>query len=516
MKRLKLFQGWWQGSSAPGSVRTRKLGLEPLERRTLLSAVTLSGPDRWGTVSYTDTQSGANTAVFSKSSDGSLNVVVDNNITLHTTASTRAIKKIVITEKSGDDTVIIDSSVGTVTVVAYLGAGRDYFRQDASGVAQVYGQDGNDTIVVMSAANSILDGGNGNDYLQGGNGNDSLYGRNGGDTLIGGAGNDRLDAGNDDDILFGGDGNDTLLGGNGEDTLYGGLGRDTYNGGCHYVDTLYVTSGEDIIQMENDKRTPDIIVWNDPTRATPPWTIQSGTLTVDWSQQGAGANIQATGPSSVNITWNGSTWTLTGISHFVFYGSPYADTVNMTLFAGTTEMHGAGSGDTLTGGSGADVIFGDAGDDWLYGGPGVDQITGGTGQDQVWGGTENDFVYLLDGQFGDAFNDKNPGDFLQGDGSSISVADQQYDPLGHTWLLRGDLVSVTYSSYVDPLGRTPVYVSINGDDHGLHLLASDLRIEVLALSDFTIDPLARNALLAAGFSIDVVIVSGGGVDPLNC
>lgn len=513
-KRLRLFQEWWHGMPSPEPIRARKLRMEPLERRTLLSAVTLSGPDRWGTVKFTDTQPGSNTAVFSKLPDGSLNVDVDGNIDLHTTASSRAIKKIVITEKSGDDTVVIDSSVGTVTVVAYLGAGRDYFRQEASGVAQVYGQDGNDTIIVMSAANSILDGGNGNDFLQGGSGNDCLYGRNGNDTLIGGAGNDRLDAGNDDDILFGGDGNDLLLGGKGEDTLYGGWGVDTYKPGCHDSDTMYTTDGEDIVYPDNDWRTPDVWYHYDPSRVTPPWTTQSGVLTVDWSQQQAGANIRATGPSSVEIWWNGSVWSITGVNRFVFYGSPYEDSVDMTLFAGQTEQHGAGSGDTLIGGYNADAIFGDAGNDWLYGGPGVDQITGGDGQDQVWAGAENDFVYLLDGQLGDAFNDKNPGDFLQGDGSSITTADEQYGLSG--WLLRGNTVIVTLSSYVDPLGRIEADVTIDGVDMGLHFFASDLRIEASSLSNITLGTGVEAAFIGDGFTIDRVVVSGGGVDPLNC
>ncbi|MDD5103489.1 MAG: calcium-binding protein [Candidatus Peribacteraceae bacterium] len=518
MKLLELFQEWWHGKPQLGSVGIQtKLRVEPLEQRTLLSVVidaVMTGPDRYGVVRFKDTQPGDNSAVFEKLPDGSLTALVDNNISLHTTAG-RTVKKLIIIEKGGNDCAIIDSSLGSITVVAYLGAGADYCRQEASGVTKVWGQNGSDMIIVMSTANCYLDGGNGNDFLQGGSGNDRVYGRNGDDVLVGCAGNDYLDAGNDDDCLYGGDGNDSLVGGRGEDTLYGGFGVDVYNGGCHYVDTLYMTSGEDRNKPENDKRTPDIIVWNDPTRIVGPWTLQNGTLTVDWSQQGSGACITA-GPSSVNIQWNGSTWSLTGVSRFVFYGSPYDDSVDMTLFAGTTELHGAGANDTLKGGQANDVIFGDGGDDWLYGGPGSDQITGGDGQDQVWGGTENDFVYLLDGQFGDAFNDKNPGDFLEGDGSSVSMVDQQYDPYGQWWLLRGTTVTVTASSYVDPLSRVPAYVDIAGEARGLHFFASSLRVEVPSLSAFTIDTLTRNSLLSAGFQIEVIVVSGGGVDPLNC
>ncbi|MFA5273568.1 MAG: calcium-binding protein [Candidatus Peribacter sp.] len=519
MKLLELFQEWWHGKLQLGSVGIQtKLRVEPLEQRTLLSVVidaVMTGPDRYGVVRFKDTQPGDNSAVFEKLPDGSLTALVDNNISLHTTAG-RTVKKLIIIEKGGNDCAIIDSSLGSITVVAYLGAGADYCRQEASGVTKIFGQDGSDSINVMSAANCYIDGGKGDDDLRGGEGNDKIFGRNGDDNLVGGGGNDRLDGGNDDDLLQGGDGNDTLLGRNGEDDLYGGKGVDTYNGGCHYRDRLWITDGEDRIIPENDRRTPDEINHFDPTRVVGPWTLQNGTLTVDWSQQTSGAIIHATGPSSVSIRFNGTDWVVDGVSRFVFYGSPYDDSVDMTLFAGTTELHGAGANDTLKGGQANDVIFGDGGDDWLYGGPGSDQITGGDGQDQVWGGTENDFVYLLDGQFGDAFNDKNPGDFLEGDGSSVSMVDQQYDPYGQWWLLRGTTVTVTASSYVDPLSRVPAYVDIAGEARGLHFFASSLRVEVPSLSAFTIDTLTRNSLLSAGFQIEVIVVSGGGVDPLNC
>src|SRR6202045_627264 len=76
-----------------------------------------------------------------------------------------------------------------------------------TGLIQVFGQAGNDTISVNEANGAMpavnLFGGDGNDTITGGSGNDLLFGQAGNDTINGGAGNDQL---------FGGDGNDRLDG----------------------------------------------------------------------------------------------------------------------------------------------------------------------------------------------------------------------------------------------------------------------------------------------------------------
>lgn len=93
--------------------------------------------------------------------------------------------------------------------VAYLGAGNDNFTVQ-SGMAEVYGQDGDDGITTH-AGNDFLDGGHGNDSLNGGAGNDFLFGQEG------------------NDKLFGGNGDDFLNGGNGDDHLWGGMGADIFS-----------------------------------------------------------------------------------------------------------------------------------------------------------------------------------------------------------------------------------------------------------------------------------------------
>jgi Ca2+-binding RTX toxin-like protein len=90
-----------------------------------------------------------------------------------------------------------------------------------TGLIQVFGQGGNDTISVDEANGAMpavnLFGGDGNDILTGGSGNDLLFGQAGNDTLLGKGGND---------FLFGGDGNDTLIGGAGDDQVFGEAGND--------------------------------------------------------------------------------------------------------------------------------------------------------------------------------------------------------------------------------------------------------------------------------------------------
>jgi len=476
-------------------MRQRKLRLEALERRELL-AVTLRVVGTTATLTETNT---SNTSVEVQKVSSNVYDFTVNGAHFQTPSS-KTIGSIVVNAYRGSDTITIGAGV-TVPVT-------------------VNASTGNDTVIGYGSGKLTVHGGGGNDRIeQRGSGVFLAYGEDGNDTIISGNANDTLYGGNGNDVLKGMAGNDKIYGQAGSDTLYAGLGNDTMDGGCGAVDIYYITTGRTTWVPDNNCRIHDIVRTNDPTVVTPPWTLSCGTLTVDWSQQGSGAScITATGPTTVDITWNGSTWTVTGVNRFVFFGSPYNDCVNMTLLTGTTEMHGAGGNDTLRGGLAADVIFGDAGDDFLYGNAGDDQITGGDGLNQVWGGSGSDAVNLQNGHLGDRFNDYNPGegDTLIGDGSSVTTADEQYDSLGQWWLLRGTTVTVTAASYVDPLGRVPAYVTIDGVDQGLHLFASSLRVEVPSTSAFSIDISTRDALLSAGFQFEIIVIAGGGIDPLNC
>lgn len=112
-----------------------------------------------------------------------------------------------------------------------------------------------DTIIVGTAGNNTLNGGNGRDLIFGLGGNDVLNGSNNDDCLVGGSGHDRLNASNGNDYLDGEAGNDRLHASNGNDTLVGGDGRDALSGsnGIDHLDgglgndTLSGGNGDDVL-----------------------------------------------------------------------------------------------------------------------------------------------------------------------------------------------------------------------------------------------------------------------------
>lgn len=101
----------------------------------------------------------------------------------------------------------------------YLNDGNDSVDALFGGETFVYGGNGNDGLYYDGIAFAHLYGEQGDDQLGGGANRDFLYGEEGVDFLQAAAGNDRVD---------GGAGADTLLGGLGRDTLIGGLGADSF------------------------------------------------------------------------------------------------------------------------------------------------------------------------------------------------------------------------------------------------------------------------------------------------
>lgn len=66
-------------------------------------------------------------------------------------------------------------------------------------------------LLLYEAANTTLEGNQGNDIVSGGNGDDFIRGGQGNDSLVGGAGNDFLWGATDSDTLTGGIGRDTFF-----------------------------------------------------------------------------------------------------------------------------------------------------------------------------------------------------------------------------------------------------------------------------------------------------------------
>jgi Ca2+-binding RTX toxin-like protein len=195
----------------------------------------------------------------------------------------------------------------------------------------LFGGEGNDTLVTEAGEDNFLYGEGGNDDLTAAAGNDVLFGHDfitseaeGADTLRGNAG---------DDLLDGAAGVDTLEGAAGDDFLWGGRGSDALNGG----------SGDE---------EPDV----------GDFAAFEGT---------DGADTATVGATTVVV--GADTDSHTGVEEF--------------------GVQGLGGNDTITGGDARDYLLGDdgndslasgGGDDYLEGGFDTDAFSAGAGDDDVW------------------------------------------------------------------------------------------------------------------------------------
>ncbi|MEM9427952.1 MAG: hypothetical protein AAGA32_00440 [Pseudomonadota bacterium] len=157
---------------------------------------------------------------------------------------------------AGDDDFELDTGDGTVSVIGgtghdeidFAGSGSvtvtfsgddagtissdDNLSGSFSGIAEINGGGGDDTINASVATTRVeFEGGGGSDVLTGGSGDDRILGNGGDDQIFGGAGADFLEGNTGRDELWGGAGDDHLDGRLGEDTLSGGAGDDDVDGG---------------------------------------------------------------------------------------------------------------------------------------------------------------------------------------------------------------------------------------------------------------------------------------------
>ena len=323
-----------------------------------------------------------------------------NGALVSTGVAAGSITGVTISGLAGNDTLKMDSSLGSAISGTLLGGA------------------GNDTLV-SGLGNDTLDGSTGSNVLNGGLGHDTLNGGLGADVLDGGDGNDLLKfdsfdisisggsgidsasvtnasaavslnltssliesvnattsiygntftaagatwavtitGGSGNDTIVGGNLNDSLTGGAGNDLMSGGMGNDTLSGGLG-ADALVGNDGNDTLNFDN----LDINVFG-----------------------GAGADQAvvngATGPVILNVTL------------------AEVETINASssIFDGNVfDATGAIWAVTITGGSGNDSIIGGNLNDNLNGGTGDDRLIGGAGNDILQGGSGAD---VLDGQGG--------------------------------------------------------------------------------------------------------------------
>jgi serralysin len=244
---------------------------------------------------------------------------------------------------------------------------------------------GNAEVQVEQVPGAIVVGTAGNDSLNGGDGNDILYGQGGDDTLRGG-----MAAAGGTNQLWGGTGNDTasyvflndviyadlgaqagyvggvlidqmnsienVIGGAGYDVLVGDAGGNVLSGGAG-VDLLYGQGGD------------DTLIGGEPD--------YDGIANQLWG---------GTGNDTASYAWTGDAVYADLAAQAGYVDGYLHDQMNSieNLIGGSANdvLVGDAGGNVLSGGAGSDLLYGQGGDDVLIGGAAA---TGST--NQLWGGS---------------------------------------------------------------------------------------------------------------------------------
>lgn len=242
------------------------------------------------------------------------------------------------------DAAHADSGASTV----FGGAGDDWI--SARGAAhQVYGNEGNDTVYVLSdPADTVAVS------IYGGSGDDYVY-------AVGAA--HVVDAGEGDDLVFSVEG--SLV------HVFGyGYGHDTL-----IINDYYGTvATPDVIRLGNDVSTSDVTL----TRLGERQMLLSLTATGDSLSieyvPNADVGPAASGVGRIEFS-DGTVWDAATIESIRNTGKQIVGTNENDL------LNAPASDDTLIGGGGNDTLNGGEGNDTLNGGAGADRLIGGTGDD---------------------------------------------------------------------------------------------------------------------------------------
>ena len=294
----------------------------------------------------------------------------------------------------------------------------------ASGVLNVYGDSGDNTIEVSrNAAGAILVNG-GAVAIVGGTptiANTSLmnlFGLSGNDTLtlnesngalpkanlFGGGGNDVLTGGSGADLAFGQSGNDTLLGRGGADMLFGGSNSDTLTGG----------DADDQVFGQSDA---DRMIWN-PGDDT---DLNEGGLGTDTVEVNGGNGAEA-----FTTTANGTRVRFDRIDPAPFsIDIGTSENLMVNANGGNDQFSATGNlaaliAITVDGGTGDDTLLGSNGSDVLRGGDNNDFIDGQQGNDFIFAGNGDDVMQWDPGDGNDVVEGQAGNDRLQFNGSAGS------------------------------------------------------------------------------------------------
>lgn len=277
--------------------------------------------------------------------------------------------------------------------------------------------DGDD--IVSSAAEDVVNAGDGNDRVRGRNGADILNGEEGADTLIGDNGKDRLDGGAGADTMEGGADDDIYIVDDSADTVVEALNAGTdlvETSVTHslddHVDNLTLTGSEAVNGTGN--ALGNVLTGNGAAN------VLDGGAGVDQMAGGAGNDVykvddagdtvsEAAGAGARDKVDSAVTFTLganverlalTGTDATSGTGNGLSNVIVGNGAANT--LTGRGNNDVLKGGGGADQLFGGNGNDTLEGGAGADGFrftntpNGSTNRDAILDFTPSDDTIFLD------------------------------------------------------------------------------------------------------------------------
>ena len=488
-------------------------------------------------------------AMVSKLASGALGV----NGYACATATTAALKKLVVTGTAGDQTLILDFLGGTYGAGTATAVGIDVDLGGGTGDAlKIRGTKTADTIVFGStgiatntdAFKDIAVAGveifvatlsDGDDNFSGaGNAATGNAAFATAVTVYGGAGNDTLRGGSGDDTLNGGDGNDTFVTGavaDGNDVLVGGAGTDTadYSTRTAAVTLSLNATADDGAMGETDNIGSDI-------------EVLKGGMGDDTLTGGSGNDTIFGGPGNDTIAGGGGNDILNGDAGNdtfdegmasngadVMNGGAGTDTVSyasrtvaVTVILDALANDGENGEldkvmldvENVTGGAGDDTITGSALDNVLDGGAGIDTISGGLGNDTIRGGAGND---ILHGDAGDDVFDEgaaaNGNDNIVG-GAGIDRVDYSGRMADLVVVMDGTTASGDTANGEADVIATDVENLIGGaGDDSLTGNALDNQIEGGAGVD-TIFGLAGDDLIDGGAGADIIDCGTGDADIL--
>lgn len=262
----------------------------------------------------------------------------------------------------GNDRITVNAAyVNTLTI--YAGTGNDIINFGAQTSATVHGEDGDDTITVLTSTSSS------SRFIYGDDGNDIITGSSDVDYIYGGTGNDIIKGVAGADHLFGEDGNDTFLANSTSDFVYydGGTGTDTIivpspQNGFFYTQ-LRFASLTSIEVIEDQNPTKDAFIFGNGL------DLREITLKNIDGVEGESGNDNLKGGYSINSDYSERQMNLRGGSgDDIIKGVNAADK--------TIDGHSISF-------SGNEKIDGGAGNDDIYGLGGDDDITLGAGSDKI-------------------------------------------------------------------------------------------------------------------------------------